>query len=1578
MSQSRGSRLKRRHSRRTGRAPLNRWYRPRIEQLEHRLAPAAVLWVGGALGNWATAANWSTGAVPGAADDVTINAPAVVAHAAGSDSVHSVNLGSGATLQVTGSSFLAAATFTNAGTVVIGAGSTLMAVYTQTGGTTSLQGGNLANFGPPPGNSLAFNGTSDFVQVPSSASLDSAALTATATLQAWVYLNQLPSAAGHIMQIMAKSEGGNDLDLQVETDNRIHFYVGFKFPDNIVSNTVLQAGRWYHVAATYQAGQPGQLQLFVNGVLDATMVGNLNRSLNPYPFTIGDSYMWPGRYWNGLITDVSVWNTVQTQAQIQSEMSANLQGTEASLVAAWSFSEGSGSVAHDATANHNDGSLGNGVPSQEPAWQASPVGSITLQAGTFSGAGTISGNLANNGGTVAPSSTTPGAALRINAGFTQGNNGTVGIGLGGPSTGGPFGRLAVAGAAHLAGTLNVSRVNGYLPLFSDSYAALTFGSRTGDFTTYILPSLGGSPLLTTAFVPAGNPASLVLTGTLSPTTTTLASSLNPSVYGQSVTFTATVSAASGGTPTGTVDFVDQTTGQDLGSVALQPVGGLAQASVVVSGLLAGSHIIVASYTSNNAVLFENSTSSALAELVNPATPTVNVSDAGGTYNGFSFPAGATVTGLNGVPASTLEGVGIALTYYAGNTVLPGAPTAAGNYRVVANFDGSADYTAASASITFTIAQATPTVTVSDAGGTYTGSSFPASATVAGVNGVPGSSLEGMGLALAYFAGNTLLPGAPSVAGTYTVLASFAGSTDYTAASASTSFTIGVAIPTVSVSDAGGTYNGQAFPATATVAGLDGIPVSSLEGVSPSLVYYAGNIALPGAPSTAGTYTVVASFGGSADYAAASAGTTFTIGVATPTVSVSDAGGTYNGSAFAATGTVTGVSGVPASSLEGVSPALIYYAGNTALPGAPSGAGTYTVVASFAGSADYAAASASATFTIGAATPAVSVSDAGGTYSGQPFPATATVAGVNGLPASTLEGVGVSLAYYAGNTLLPGAPTVAGSYHVIASFAGSADYTAASASVNFTIGQASPTVSVSDAGGTYSGSAFPASASVAGVSGVPANSLEGVGLMLAYYAGNTLLAGAPSSAGTYTVVASFAGSADYAAAGASTTFTIGRATLTVTANNASRVYGQANPAFSATITGFVNGETSQVLSGNASLSTNAALSSPAGTYTITVTQGTLSAANYSFVFKTGTLTINPDATSTAVSAVVQGASVALTATVTAAAPGSGTPTGSVDFRDATTGTDLGTVKLSGGIAMLITAVPAGSQVITINYSGDANFLGSNASSALTTGDPIYVLNPSASGALSVSGNADINISGTIVVDSNSPSAVKADEKAHIAASVIDVVGGVRISGHAAFGTKPATGAAFVADPLAGLPVPPLSGHSLGWVTLGDNASCTLSPGVYSGILVSGHAHLTLKPGIYVITSGGFRVSDHASVTGNGVLVCNEGGRIKFSGNAVVNLTAAATGTYAGIPLFQPASNTHRLSLSGDAVLQLNGGLLYAPSALLRIKGNASVRQGSLIVNELHITGHGSAEDTSSAAYAAIVDILMAAANHHHAA
>ncbi len=82
----------------------------------------------------------------------------------------------------------------------------------------------------------------------------------------------------------------------------------------------------------------------------------------------------------------------------------------------------------------------------------------------------------------------------------------------------------------------------------------------------------------------------------------------------------------------------------------------------------------------------------------------------------------------------------------------------------------------------------------------------------------------------------------------------------------------------------------------------------------------------------------------------------------------------------------------------------------------------------------------------------------------------------------------------------------------------------------------------------------------------------------------------------------------------------------------------------------------------------------------------------------------------------------------------------------------------------------------------------------------MLNPTAAGALTLSGNAAINIPGLVVVDSSSTTAVSAAGNAQVTASAIDVVGGVQKSGTAAFHPDPDDGTASVADPLAGLPSP----------------------------------------------------------------------------------------------------------------------------------------------------------------------------------
>jgi hypothetical protein len=89
-----------------------------------------------------------------------------------------------------------------------------------------------------------------------------------------------------------------------------------------------------------------------------------------------------------------------------------------------------------------------------------------------------------------------------------------------------------------------------------------------------------------------------------------------------------------------------------------------------------------------------------------------------------------------------------------------------------------------------------------------------------------------------------------------------------------------AVPTVTVTDQGGIFNGHAFPATATVAGIDGTAASALEDVSPSITYYAGSTAtgtaLTTVPTAMGTYTALAAFAGSKDYSAESSTVTFSI------------------------------------------------------------------------------------------------------------------------------------------------------------------------------------------------------------------------------------------------------------------------------------------------------------------------------------------------------------------------------------------------------------------------------------------------------------------------------------------------------------------------------------------------------------------------------------------------------------------------------------------------------------------------------------------------------------------------------
>ena len=83
-------------------------------------------------------------------------------------------------------------------------------------------------------------------------------------------------------------------------------------------------------------------------------------------------------------------------------------------------------------------------------------------------------------------------------------------------------------------------------------------------------------------------------------------------------------------------------------------------------------------------------------------------------------------------------------------------------------------------------------------------------------------------------------------------------------------------------------------------------------------------------------------------------------------------------------------------------------------------------------------------------------------------------------------------------------------------------------------------------------------------------------------------------------------------------TIAQAPLTITADNKQTLFGEAAPAFAATITGFVNNETETVLSGALTYACGYTVGDNVGDYTITPSG--LTAANYAITYVAGTLSV----------------------------------------------------------------------------------------------------------------------------------------------------------------------------------------------------------------------------------------------------------------------------------------------------------------------------------------------------------------------
>jgi len=381
-------------------------------------------------------------------------------------------------------------------------------------------------------------------------------------------------------------------------------------------------------------------------------------------------------------------------------------------------------------------------------------------------------------------------------------------------------------------------------------------------------------------------------------------------------------------------------------------------------------------------------------------------------------------------------------------------------------------------------------------------------------------------------------------------------------------------------------------------------------------------------------------------------------------------------------------------------------------------GVTNFTAQYLGDNNYLGSSVTVTQTVLQTTPTLTLTASAITY-GQTLTSSSLTGSVatNGydLDADGDEAVAGSFAF-ADNTIIPNAGVT--NVWVIFLPTDTTNYTTASNTVSVTVNKANSSVTVTGTTSfTYDGAGQgPANASVTGSGGLVGYSYSGTG-----YGPS---ANTPTNAGSYTVTATLAADSNYNSATSSpTAFNISPAPASVTADAKTKTYGTGNPPLTATVVG-------QVIGGdtiNYSLNTDAGQYSAVGVSNIMVTLG--GNPNYNVSATNGTLTISQANTFVGASSSENPSGFKDTVSYTATLPADAT--GSVVFSSTNGAFSTNAVSSGSATSFSITNLPRGTNVITVDYLGDGNYLGST-----TNLDQIVTNHPPVANVMAVTRTAGL--------------------------------------------------------------------------------------------------------------------------------------------------------------------------------------------------------------------------------------------------
>lgn len=204
-----------------------------------------------------------------------------------------------------------------------------------------------------------FNGSNDVVNTNNIF----ANLTDSFTISAWVNPNSSQVAYADIFGNHAGG-GSNGIVCQQNNTTTNQYYCTYGNGSAYITspNFNLQANTWQYL--TFAKNSTGT-KVYVNSIEVGSTNSTTSVSPSNYNFKIGQGYT-SGRFFNGKIDDVKIYNYARSQKQIIEDMNAGAPATSAkSMVAYYKFDEGSGTTANNSGLGN---STSNGILYNSPIW----------------------------------------------------------------------------------------------------------------------------------------------------------------------------------------------------------------------------------------------------------------------------------------------------------------------------------------------------------------------------------------------------------------------------------------------------------------------------------------------------------------------------------------------------------------------------------------------------------------------------------------------------------------------------------------------------------------------------------------------------------------------------------------------------------------------------------------------------------------------------------------------------------------------------------------------------------------------------------------------------------------------------------------------------------------------------------------------------------------------------------------------------------------------------------------------------------------------------------------------------------